>query len=55
MKIKFNKILLMIMLIALMLTPNKILAAKVTSDSICTGCSEEYYNIFSLLGMYHGF
>lgn len=54
MKIKFNKILLMIMLIALMLTPNKILAAKVTSDSICTGCSEEYYNIlnYKLNGRY---
>ena len=47
MKIKFKKILLMIMLIALMLTPNKILAATIKADSICTGCSEEYYNILN--------
>ena len=47
MKIKFNKILLMIMLITLMLTPNKILAAKVTSDSICTGCDSSNFSILS--------
>lgn len=50
MKIKFKKILLMIMLIALMLTPNKILATKVTSDSICTGCDSKEYNIKGYTG-----
>lgn len=47
MKIKFNKILLMIMLMTLMLIPNKILAATIKVDDICTGCSKEYYNILN--------
>lgn len=50
MKIKFNKILLMIMLIALMLTPNKILAATIKADSICTGCDSKEYNIKGYTG-----
>lgn len=50
MKIKFKKILLMIMLIALMLTPNKILAATIKADSICTGCDSKEYNIKGYTG-----
>ncbi len=50
MKIKFNKILLMIMLMTLMLIPNKILAATITVDNVCSDCKTGEYNIKGYTG-----
>ena len=47
MKIRLNKILLIMSLLILLLIPSRILAVSVTVDNICTDCSDQYYNILN--------